>query len=66
MDLPKRQVRMLEVQLFGTPPVCSLLDNQLHDFHRRAGDAQNALLIQHYMFITSLHQHSPRMLVTDL
>jgi hypothetical protein len=37
VDLTKVQIRMLEVQLFGTPSISLLLDDQLHDFHRSPG-----------------------------
>ncbi len=43
--LPKRQVRMLEVQLLGTPPISLLLDDQFHDLYHRAGDIQNVILV---------------------
>lgn len=57
VDLSERQVRMLEVQLFGTPPIRLLLDDQLHDLHRRADDARNTILVQHYMFIACFYKH---------
>ncbi len=53
VDLPERRVRMLEVQLFGAPPIRLLFDNQFDDLHRRAGDARDPILVQRNMFIVS-------------
>src|SRR5215211_2609021 len=47
VDLSMRQVRVLEVQLFETPSIRLLFDNQLQDLLRRAGDARNLILVQH-------------------
>ena len=57
VDLPERQTRVLEVHFLGTPPIRLLLDNQLHDLHRRTCDARNAILIQHDMFVARFHKH---------
>ncbi len=54
MDLPERQVRVLEAQLSGAPSISLLLGYQLHDLHRRVGDARDTILVQHYMFVACL------------
>lgn len=55
VDLPERQIRMLEVQLLGTPSISLLLDDQLHNLHCRAGDARDTILVQHDVFIACFH-----------
>jgi hypothetical protein len=57
MDLPEGKIRVLEVQLLGTPSIRLLLDHQLNYLHRRVHDGRNTVLIKNYMFVASLHKN---------
>lgn len=56
VDLAERQVRMLEVQLFGAPSISLLLDNQIHNLHRRTGDARSVVFVQRNTSIARLQE----------
>ncbi len=56
MDLPEREMRMLEMKLLGTPPVRPPLDDEIHDLHLRSDNARNPILVHFDMFIASLHE----------
>lgn len=64
VDLPKRQVGVLKVQLLGAPAIRLLLDDQLNDFHSRASDARNTILVQRDVFVSCLHNLSQLLRVT--
>jgi hypothetical protein len=42
---------MLEVQLFGTPAIGGLLQNQLNDFHGRSADEWYSIIVKDNMRI---------------
>ncbi len=54
MDLPEREMRMLEMKLLGTPSVCPLLDDEIHDLHPRPDDARNPALVHFNMLVSRL------------
>src|SRR4051812_28208298 len=61
MDLPERQVRMLEGQLVRTPAVRLLRCDKLDDFHCRAGDRRHLAILKEDMFVARFdHRHSFR------
>ncbi|CAN5579598.1 hypothetical protein BH24ACT21_BH24ACT21_14910 [soil metagenome] len=55
VNLSEIQIRMLKLQFFRTPSISLLFDNQLHDFHRRSGNAGNVLFVKNNVFVTSLY-----------
>src|SRR5690349_2718590 len=57
VDLAHRERRMLEMQLFGAPAVCQVVEDDLDYLQIGAGDDWYVMIVQNDMFVAGSRQH---------
>ena len=51
VDLSKCKVRMLETKLVWAPAICTLIEDQFNDFHRRPRDEWYTFIVKDDMLV---------------